>query len=800
MRFFCASRVFGRWVLLFAVAGACGGHARLGHSTEPAETNDSMSNDQQGLVRGPFTYPHTKRVDVVDDYHGTTVVDPYRWLEDTDSDETAAWVKQQNAVTEAFLGTIRARESLRARLTKLWNYERFGVPEKRGGKYFFTKNDGLQDQAVLYWTTNLKDEPRVLLDPNGWSDEGTAALTSTAVSRDGKYIAYGVQRAGSDWQQWKVREIESGKDLPDTIDWVKFSHAVWNHEGTGFYYARYPKPAPGEALEDQNVDQKVYFHRLGTAQAEDLLVYEDPANPKHGFGVMVTEDGKYLLVSTWKGTGRKNLVHYKRLDKAVKNKADQGLAQRAGAEFTPLVTEFENFFEYVGNDGDTFYFFTDMESPRGKLIAIDLRRSRAKAESRLLTRDIIPETEATLSDVSMVGNQFFADYLKDAKSEIRIYDRRGRDKGVVELPGIGSAGGFGGERTHRETFYAFTSFTEPTTIFRYDLRTRKSEVFRKPEVAVDTSQFETQQVFVTSKDGTKLPMFIVHKRGLERNAKNPTLLYGYGGFNVSLTPYFSITRSVWMERGGVLAIPNLRGGGEYGEAWHQEGIKEKKQNTFDDFIAAAEYLIKERYTSPEKLAIQGGSNGGLLVGAVMTQRPELFGAALPSVGVMDMLRFHQFTIGWAWVDDYGSSDDPKMFPVLRAYSPYHNIEEGVSYPATLVMTADHDDRVVPGHSFKFVSALQRAHGGDTPVMIRVETQAGHGAGTPTSKRIAEAADMFAFLERVLGMEPWGDRNGPLESDDAESEEAVSDPSSTPELDIPEAESGEGDALDTGSFE
>lgn len=707
-----------------------------------------MTTLEEGLVRGPFVYPNTARENVVDDYHGTRVADPYRWLEDTDSPRTAAWVARQNKVTESFLETIETRQALRKRIAEVWDYERFGVPSREGDKYFFSRNDGLQNQSVVYWTNDLEAEPKVLLDPNKWSDDGTASLTATPVSRDGKYVAYGVQRGGSDWQQWKVREIETGKDLVDTVDWVKFSHAVWDHEGTGFYYARYPKPKPGEALEDQNVHQKVYFHKLGTKQAEDALIYEDPANPQHGFGITLTEDGNYLVITTWKGTGPKNLVHYKRLDQPSPSSET---AQRAGAEFVPLVSDFEGQYDYVGNDGDVFYFFTNRDTPRGKLISVDLGKSKAKGS--VVSKDLIPESDATLESISMVGDRFFAQYLKDAKSEIRVYDRRGKNKGTVKLPGIGSAGGFYGKRDHKETFYSFTSFTAPATIFHYDLKSGKSTVFRAPKVEIDTEQFETRQVFFESKDGTRVPMFVVHKKGLKLDGTNPTLLYGYGGFNVSLTPYFSTTRSVWMEMGGVLAVANLRGGGEYGEAWHEAGIKKNKQKGFDDFIAAAEWLIDNQYTSTKKLAIQGGSNGGLLVGAAITQRPDLFAAALPSVGVMDMLRFHEFTIGWAWVDDYGSSDDPDMFPVLHRYSPYHNIKEGVSYPATLVMTADHDDRVVPAHSFKFISALQRAQGGDAPVLIRVETQAGHGAGTPTSKRIEEAADMFAFLTRALDMKP-----------------------------------------------
>ncbi|MCP4448596.1 MAG: S9 family peptidase [Myxococcales bacterium] len=681
-----------------------------------------------------FSYPQTRREEVVDTYHGTEVIDAYRWLEDADSAETAAWVAAENKVTFAYLETIPERKTLVERLTKLWDYEKFGTPRKKGERYFYSRNDGLQNQSVVYWANALKDEPKVLLDPNTLSKDGTVALGSYSISDDGKYMAYGLQAAGSDWATWRVREVATGKDLGERLEWIKFSGASWDKQSTGFYYGRFPKPAEGAGLTEANFDQKVYFHKVGTPQEEDRMVFETKDNPKWSSDVEVSEDGRYLVASVTKGTGPMNQVH-------VRDSKAKG--RKAG--FRPIVSVFEAEYSFLGNKGYTFYFQTDNGAPRGRIISLDVRKPGQES-----WKEIVSQSDATLRSTNLVGGKLVTTYLRDAKSEIVIRNLAGKELKHVELPGIGSAAGFGGSSQQMETFYSFSGFTSPLAIYRYDFGTGKSTLLKEPKVDFDASQFETKQVFYTSKDGTRVPMFIVHKKGLELDGTNPTMLYGYGGFSISLAPRFSVQRIAWLEMGGVLAIPNLRGGGEYGEEWHVAGTKLQKQNVFDDFIAAAEWLIAQNYTSSPKLAISGRSNGGLLVGAVMTQRPELFGAALPGVGVLDMLRFHKFTIGWAWIDDYGSSEDPAEFEALRAYSPYHNLKE-VAYPATLITTADHDDRVVPAHSFKFAAELQRVHTGETPVMIRIETKSGHGAGKPTSKRILDAADNYAFLVKVLGM-------------------------------------------------
>ncbi|MFQ3580576.1 S9 family peptidase [Chloracidobacterium validum] len=682
--------------------------------------------------KSPLTYPPSKKVEQVDDYHGVNVADPYRWLEDADSPDTKAWIEAQNKVTFGFLEGIPERARIRERLTQLWNYEKFGVPFQEGGKYFFTRNDGLQNQSVLYVGNNPDGSAaRVLLDPNRLSSDGTVALTGYAVSDDGKWLAYGLATAGSDWNEWRVRNVETAEDLPDRIQWVKFSGASWTKDSKGFFYSRYDEPKEGNLLQSTNYYQKLYYHRIGTPQSEDQLVYERKDHKEWGFGGYVTDDGRYLGIAVTMGTSPKNLIFYKDLTNPE-------------AQVVELIPDFIADFTPVGNDGTMFYFRTDWEAPRGRLIAIDITRPEPAN-----WREIIPQTDNKLEGVRFVGGQFIGLYLADAKTQVRVFDRDGKPVREVELPGIGTAAGFGGKPDATETFYAFTSFAQPTSIYRYDLATGKSTLVKQPKVAFDPDDYEARQVFYKSKDGTRVPMFIAHRRGLKRDGKRPTLLYGYGGFNISLTPAFSPARIAWLEMGGVLAIPNLRGGGEYGEAWHQAGTKLNKQNVFDDFIAAAEWLIREKYTSPAKLAIQGGSNGGLLVGACMTQRPELFGAALPAVGVMDMLRFNKFTIGWAWESDYGSPQNPEEFKALYAYSPLHNLKPGTRYPATLVTTADHDDRVVPAHSFKFAAALQAAHKGDAPVLIRIETKAGHGAGKPTAKLIEEAADIWAFLVKTL---------------------------------------------------
>jgi len=682
------------------------------------------------------SYPETRRVDQTDDYHGTTVADPYRWLENDvrSDDDVAAWVEAQNDVTNAYLETLEHRERIRSRLTELWDYEKFTAPFKVGGRYFVSRNDGLQNQYVLYMMDSLDAEPEVLFDPNTWSDDGTIALAGFSVSEDGRYAAYGKSEAGSDWKTWLVRDLETGEDLPDVLRWIKWSGVSWTHDGRGFFYTRYDEPEEG-AYVAVNEFPRVYYHRIGTPQKEDVLVHENPREPKWGFSAQVSDDGRYLLISVSKGTGDTNLVRYR------------DLAEPYGSMQT-LIGEWEAEFTYIGNDGSVMYFKTDDNAQRGRVISIDLR-----APDRSNWKEIIPETPDTLRGVSLVANMFVASYLQDARTAVRLYDMSGRHVRDVEFPTLGTASGFGGKRTHTETFYSFTSFATPPSTFRYDLITGESTLLRRANVDFEPAQYVVRQVFYTSRDGTRVPMFICHRNDLRLDGSNPTLLYGYGGFDIPLTPGFSIARLAWMEMGGVFAMPNLRGGGEYGEAWHKAGTKLQKQNVFDDFIAAAEWLITNRYTSSEKLAIQGGSNGGLLVGACMAQRPDLFGACLPAVGVMDMLRFHKFTIGWAWVDDYGSSDDPGEFEALYAYSPYHNLEPGTEYPATLITTADTDDRVVPGHSFKFAAALQYAQSGSEPVLIRIETRAGHGAGKPTSKRIAEVADQWAFLAENLDMDP-----------------------------------------------
>ena len=684
----------------------------------------------------PLVYPKTETVDVVDDYHGTKVADPYRWMEDLDSPQIKEWVAAQNKVTFGYLEAIPQRKQINKRLTALWDYEKYGMPRKYGSRYFFARNDGLQDQYVLYVTDSLDGQPRVLIDPNKLSADGTIALAGTSITDDGKLMAYALAEAGSDWVEYHVRDVATGKDLSDHLKWIKFSGASWTKDNRGFYYTRYDQPE-GDVLQDTNRFPKLCYHRLGTPQADDKVVFHAPDQPEWLFGAAVTDDGRYLGISIGKGTERKNLVYYMDLE------AGDG-------EVVKLIDTLEAQYDFIDNDGPICWFFTDLDAPRGRVIAIDTRKPQ-----RENWKEIIPQAKETLRGVGAVNDMFIANYLEDAHTQIKIFDLNGKFVRDVELPGLGSAGGFGGRRDETETFYAFTSFSYPTTIYRYDMPTGETTVFKRPKVDFDPAEFATKQVFYRSKDGTRVPMFITHKKGLELDGNNPVYLYGYGGFNASLSPYFSISNLIWMEMGGVYAMPNIRGGGEYGKEWHEAGRLTKKQNCFDDFIAAAEWLIANKYTRPEKLAIGGGSNGGLLVGACMTQRPDLFGACLPAVGVMDMLRFHKYTIGWAWTSDYGSADDPEMFNVLYAYSPLHNLKPRTEYPATLITTADHDDRVVPCHSFKFAAALQAAHAGDNPVLIRIETRAGHGAGKPTSKIIDEIADKWAFLVRTLNVDTSG---------------------------------------------
>lgn len=692
-----------------------------------------------GLVQIPMmatslSYPPSPRHDQVDFYHGVAVPDPYRWLEDPQSAASRQWIEAQNQVTSAYLETLAGRSAIGDRLTQLWNFERYSTPFKQGGRYFYFKNDGLQNQSVLYTLPSLEAEPRMLLDPNTLSEDGTVSLSGMAVSENGAYLAYGLSSAGSDWVEWYVRDIATGVDTDDRLQWVKFSGASWSHDHQGFFYSRYDEPDETTKLEAVNYYQKLYYHRLGNPQGDDVLVYDRPDQKEWGFGGGVTEDGRYLIISVWKGTDPNNLVFYKDL-------------RAPDSPVVELITEFEASYSFVDNEGSLFWFRTDLEAPKGRLIAIDIAQPERGA-----WQEIIPESDDTLEGVGLLNHQFVADYLKDAYTTIRIFSLTGELVREVALPGIGSAGGFDGKRGDTETFYSFTSFTVPSAIYRYDMVTGQSTLYRQPEVDFDPAAYTTTQVFYESKDGTRVPMFITHKTGLELNGQNPTLLYGYGGFSISLTPAFSVGNLVWMEMGGIYAVPNLRGGGEYGEEWHQAGTKLHKQTVFDDFIAAAEWLMAAGYTSPAKLAIMGGSNGGLLVGACMTQRPDLFAVALPAVGVMDMLRFNQFTIGWAWESDYGSPQNEAEFRALYAYSPLHNLKPGTAYPATLITTADHDDRVVPAHSFKFAAALQAAHQGEAPVLIRIETKAGHGAGKPTAKVIEEVADKWAFLAANLGME------------------------------------------------
>ncbi len=685
--------------------------------------------------------PSSRQLPQADAYHGTTVRDPWRWLEDTDAESTRVWIEAQNCRTFAWLRAIPERAQLQERLTRLWNYERYGLPVREGGRYFWTRNDGLQNQAVLHWQARLDAEPRVLIDPNTYRADGTVALAQWVPSEDGRHLAYAIAEAGSDWNEIRVRDVESGRDLADHLRWVKFSGISWTEDGAGFFYSRYPAP-DSAALRTANMFHKLYYHRLGTDQSQDVLVYERPDQPEWGAGGGVTDDGRYLIIVPWLGTDSRNRLYY--LDLGDPRAPD------VRGSIVRLIDTLEAAYNVVANDGPVLYLYTTLDAPRGRLIAIDLRRP-----ARANWREVIPQTAATLNSVQEIGGRLVVSYLEDAHTRLSIWSKEGRRLTDIPLPTLGTVGAISGRYDAPEMFYSFTSYLYPTTIYRYDVAGGASAVFRAPRVDFDPSRYETRQVFYQSRDGTRVPMFLTHRRDLQRNGANPTYLTAYGGFNISTTPGFSVANLAWLELGGVLATPNLRGGGEYGEDWHRAGMLDRKQNVFDDFIAAAEYLVRERYTSPRRLAIAGGSNGGLLIGAVLNQRPDLFGAAIPAVGVMDMLRFHRFTIGYAWVTEYGSADSVHQFPFLFRYSPLHNLRQGTQYPAVMVTTADHDDRVVPGHSFKYAAALQAAQGGAAPILIRVETRAGHGAGRPTAKIIEEAADRWAFLVRALGMSRLG---------------------------------------------
>ncbi len=682
-------------------------------------------------------YPDTRRVEQVDMFHGVEVSDPYRWLEEDvrSSAEVAAWVKAQNDLAREYLDAIPERERIKDRITKLWNFERYSVPTHTAGRYFYRKNNGLQNQAVLYVADDYTSEGRVLIDPNTWSEDGTVALGFTEESDDAKYLAYGRKDAGSDWSTVYVLEVETGKQLEDKLEWVRWGDIVWNAEGTGFYYVRYPVPEEGEEFQALATNPAIHFHKLGAAQADDPLVYNRSDEPTWSFWLTRSDDNQFLVLSISRSTDPQNQVLVRRVDAPL------------DAEFQPLIADFENEFNFLGNVGDKLYFFTDFEAPTKRIVAMDVNEP-----GRENLDEIVPASEATLDGACIFRDVIVGNYLKDVVAEVKTFALDGSDAREVKLPGIGSADGFVGRQTDTETFFSFTSYTTPTSIYRLDLENGEVKLVRQPKVEFEPSDFESRQAFYTSKDGTRVPIIVSHRKGLKLDGRNPTLLYGYGGFSIPVTPTFSVGFATWMELGGVVAVPNLRGGGEYGEEWHQAGKKVNKQNVFDDFIAAAEWLIAEKYTSPKKLAIMGGSNGGLLVGAAMTQRPDLFGACLPEVGVLDMLRYQNFTAGHFWRDEYGTVDDPAEFKALIAYSPYHNVKPETEFPPTMVVTADTDDRVVPMHSFKFGAALQHAQAGDAPILMRIETRAGHGAGTPTTKRIEETADLWAFLWKNLGME------------------------------------------------
>ena len=680
-----------------------------------------------------IAYPPAKKVDQTDNYHGISVPDPYRWMEETTSADTQAWIESQNKITSAYLDTIPEREKIKARLTELWNYERYGAPAKIAeGFYIYTKNDGLQNQSVWYRAKSVDDPGTVFFDPNKLATDGTAALSGSSFTDDGKLWAYGIAKSGSDRTEWKIMNTETGEHLPDTLRPNRQGGVSWLNDNSGFFYNRFPDAEEGAELKGASKFPKIYFHKLGTPQSEDKLIYERPEDGELFISGFVTEDGKWLVINVVKGTQRMNEVHFKDLS-------------NPDSPIVPLVGDRSNSWSFVGNDGPVFYLRTDKDAERGKLVSVNV------LENDRVWKNVVPQAQETLGGVQMINDQFVTNYLKDAYTQIRIYDKNGKHVRDIVLPGIGSAGGFGGRQKDTETFYTFSSYNAPPTIYRYDMKTGKSTLFRQAKVKFNPDDFEVKQAFYSSKDGTRVPMFIVHKKGIKLDGNNPTLLYGYGGFNISQTPGFSVARLPWLEMGGVFAVANIRGGAEYGKQWWANGARLKKQNTFDDFIAAAEWLIANKYTSNRKLAIQGGSNGGLLVGAVLNQRPDLFGAALPAVGVMDMVRFTKFTVGAAWKSDYGDPEDLNDFKVLYAYSPLHNIKPGTRYPATLVTTADTDDRVFPAHSFKYAAALQAAQAGDAPVLVRIETKAGHGAGKPTSKQIEEQTDILGFLVKNLGI-------------------------------------------------
>jgi prolyl oligopeptidase len=706
-------------------------------------TPQTQAQGGQKISRAPATdgssgsalvYPETRKGDTVDDYFGTKVADPYRWLEDDHSKETGQWVEAQNKVTFAYLDKIPYRQKIKDRLTQLYNYPRYSAPTRRGDTFFFTKNDGLQNQSVWYVQKGLDGTPEVLIDPNKLSADGTSRLTVFSLSKDGKYLGYGVSKGGSDWQEFFVMDVAAKMTLPEILPWVKFSGISW--AGDGFYYSRYPTPEKGKEMTTKNENNQVYFHKVGTPASADVLIIEDKEHPQRFLGIDTTEDERFAILTTSEGNKQGNALYFRE-------------QSQTGDKFIPIISEIgEDTFSIVDNLGDKFLIQTNHKAPNGRVILFDPKMPDEKN-----WKDVIPEKPEPLDSVSSAGGKLFVSYLKDVSSRVYVYSPEGKLENEIKLPGLGATSGFGGRSDSKFVFYTFTSFNFAPTIYKYDIATKKSSMFREPAIpGFKSNDYETAQLFFKSKDGTRVPMFVVHKKGLKLDGNNPTLLTGYGGFNVTNSPSFNSLRLALLEQGFVFALANMRGGGEYGEQWHEAGTKLKKQNVFDDFIAAAEYLIAQKYTSPDKLSIQGGSNGGLLVGAVMNQRPELFKAAIPQVGVMDMLRFHKFTIGWAWVADYGSSADAQQFKAIYAYSPLHNLRVGGKYPATLITTADHDDRVVPAHSFKYAAALQAAQAGDNPILIRIDTKSGHGASS-TTKSIEQTADIYSFLMWNLGVTP-----------------------------------------------
>jgi len=673
--------------------------------------------------KNDLNYPDTKKVETTDTYFGTEVPDPYRWLEKDTARAVEKWVEAQNELTFSYLEQIPYREKIAQRLKTLWNYERMGVPHQEGGRYFFFKNNGLQDQSVLYMQETLDSEAQVVIDPNKFSEDGSIALMNFSVSHDGNYMAYAISRGGSDWREVYVMNLETREKLEDHLKWIKFSNIAWYKNG--FFYSRYDEPAEGKELTKANKNHTVCYHQLGTAQSQDEVVFHEPDHPQRNYSASVSSDQKYLYLYETRSTHGNNLY--------VKNlKKDDA--------FVKLTTGFQYEYNIIDHIGDQIIVHTNYQAPRYKVVVIDMQKRNVGNWI-----DLIPEQKNVLRSCEVSDNRIIASYLKDASSQLKIYDMQGNSLYEIELPSLGTVGSLSASANSDQLFYSFSSFTVPTQIWRHNLKSRQSARYFKPETDFNPDKYVTRQVFYRSKDQTKIPMFLVHKKGLNKDSKHPVFLHGYGGFNISLTPGFSQSNMVWLENGGIYAMANLRGGGEYGEKWHKQGMKLHKQNVFDDFIRAAEYLIDEGYTTEDQIAVHGSSNGGLLAGAVVNQRPELFEVAIPAVGVMDMLRYHKFTIGWAWADEYGTSQDSLHFRNLLNYSPLHNIEEDKPYPAVMAMTADHDDRVVPAHSFKYIATLQEKYDGPNPTLIRIQTKAGHGAGKSTSARIQEKADIWSFV-------------------------------------------------------